>query len=166
MAPYHTFMDFNEPELPGIVVPQPVYTAPGQFTQLHTIRFYEGGRPGMRLSNALNRVFQNLARGNDVPQLSEQAKKITIRINWPGYQSWSQVVHAFDHSYETRPITIAKLAHEIAKNVRLLKSDMRGVACSSADWSLDQINVEELVLVELRHVSTGSWQPVLCLDRH
>lgn len=119
-TPYHTFLDFGDnANLPGIVVPQPVYTAPGQFTQLPTIRFSEGGRPGMSLANALNKVFQNMNQSNDVPRLSEQAKKITIRINWPGYQPWSYVVHAFDHSYEVRPITLAKLAHEIAKTVRL-----------------------------------------------
>ncbi|GJE92940.1 hypothetical protein PsYK624_090990 [Phanerochaete sordida] len=163
---FHTFMDFGDAALPGIVVPQPVYTAPGQFAQLPTIRFTEGGRPGVRLSNALNKVFQNLAKSNEVPKLSEQAKKITIRINWPGYQPWSYVVHAFDHSYEVRPITLAKLAHEVAKTVRLLKNDMATSGTVSPDWSLNNVNIEELVLLELRHVSTGSWQPVLCLDRH
>ena len=29
------------------------------------------------------------------------------------------------------------------------------------DWQLTQIRLEDLCLVELRHVSKGAWQPVL-----
>ena len=43
---------------------------------------------------------------------------------------------------------------------------MGGVQSAANGWTLDNINLEEIVLLELRHVSTGSWQPVLCLDRH
>ena len=32
------------------------------------------------------------------------------------------------------------------------------------NWSLDKLNLDTLLLLELRHVSAGSWQPVLSLD--
>ena len=100
-------------------------------------------------------------------------------LQWPGYEPWHYVVHTYDHAYDSRPITLARLAQEVAKAVRQFKQvstglrlhkskrltiiiqDMTGIQSREPSWSMDLINVEDLFLVELRHVSTGSWQPVL-----
>ena len=99
---------------------------------------------------------------------------------WPGYQPWHYVFHIYDHAYESKPITLAKLAHEVAKAVRQFKQvstnpslsrqlgltscniqDMNGIASTEQGWSVNNVKLESLFLLELRHVSTGSWQPVL-----
>ena len=46
----------------------------------------------------------------------------------------------------------------------LLAQDLATVASTETrqDWWLSNVRFNELYLVELRHVSQGSWQPVLC----
>ena len=90
-----------------------------------------------------------------------------------------------DNTVNRQPFTLAQLAHAIAKavhkfylvrvtqssaergtNTRRLQ-DMRQVrsAETSSDWWLSQIDISDLYIMELRHVSKGSWQPVLSCRR-
>ncbi len=39
-------------------------------------------------------------------------------MQWPGYDTWSDNIHAFDHTNAVNPITLARLAHVVAKEVR------------------------------------------------
>lgn len=192
-------MDGSIPQR-GVIVPQPVYRAPAQFSPLHPIKFAENRQHGMNLGNALKKNFAGLANKDVRPVISETAKKVTIRVNvrtftpqsaandyspafaqWPGYEAWSTVVHIVDHSFEGRPTNMAKLAHDIAKVINELKKvcpwrpgfglsdrydsqDMSAVQPRDPNWSLDKLSLDSLLLLELRHVSAGSWQPVLSLD--
>lgn len=106
-------------------------------------------------------------------------------LQWPGYDSWHDNIHVFDHTTATRPYTLEKLAHVVSKAVHkfmtvcpnaqsrqlfrfvltsLVQQDMSNVQSTERrpDWWLRTIRFEDLVLLELRHVSKGSWQPVLC----
>ena len=131
-------MDGSIPQR-GLIVPQPVYRAPAQFSPLRPIKFSENGQHGMNLGNALKKNFAGLANRDVRPVISETAKKVTIRVNvrshnrpssdayspapaqWPGYEAWSTLVHIVDHSFEGRPTNMAKLAHDIAKVINELK---------------------------------------------
>lgn len=132
-------MDGSIPQR-GVIVPQPVYRAPAQFSPLNPIKFAENRQHGMNLGNALKKNFAGLANRDVRPVISETAKKVTIRVNvrtlpakrrragthplaaqWPGYEAWSTVVHIVDHSFEGRPTNMAKLAHDIAKVINELK---------------------------------------------
>lgn len=167
-------MDGSIPQR-GVIVPQPVYRAPAQFSPLHPIKFAENRQHGMNLGNALKKNFAGLANKDVRPVISE-----TAFAQWPGYEAWSTVVHIVDHSFEGRPTNMAKLAHDIAKVINELKKvcpwrpgfglsdrydsqDMSAVQPRDPNWSLDKLSLDSLLLLELRHVSAGSWQPVLSL---
>ena len=103
----------------------------------------------------------------------------TSFLQWPGYTPWHSVFHVYDHAYEAKGITLARLAYEVARAVKQFKEvistqfavesnadnrnmqDVSGTASTEQGWSVNHIDLEDLFLLELRHVSTGSWQPVL-----
>ena len=41
---------------------------------------------------------------------------------WPGYDTWHYVVHVYDHSYDSKPITLARLSKEVAKAFAQMKA--------------------------------------------
>ncbi|KAI0347635.1 hypothetical protein BDW22DRAFT_1349660 [Trametopsis cervina] len=64
------------------------------------------------------------------------------------------------------PITRAKLAQYVVKGVRQCLQEMSRSSTSKdprPDWHITRYSFEKLVLLELRHVSVGSWQPVLAV---
>ena len=60
--------------------------------------------------------------------MSELRSILTNALQWPGYEPWSTVVHIVDHSYEVRPSSLGKLAHDIAKVINELKKVQRFLA--------------------------------------
>ncbi|PSS37256.1 hypothetical protein PHLCEN_2v894 [Hermanssonia centrifuga] len=161
-------MDYPENcQLPGLIVPQVVFSAPQPYARRESIRFTENGRPGILLRHACSENFSGMADRATYPTLTTTSMKITIRINWPGYPPWAQQMHAFTHASVSEPITKQRLAYDIARLVNLFLNDMANVqsmdrSAPGIAWSVPNIRLDDLVLLELRHVSTGSWQPVLC----
>jgi hypothetical protein len=66
--------------VPGIIVPQQVYSLRQPYERLPDVRFSVNGVMGIRLADALNPRFQ-LDDAEVVPRLSPQARKITLRVN-------------------------------------------------------------------------------------
>lgn len=80
MAASHTFLDYTQrfPGLPGIIVPQTVYTGANPFVPLQPIVFYEQGRVGVGIETVLQQNFGTLDRaGEGVPF---NATRISCRI--------------------------------------------------------------------------------------
>ncbi|KAI0337943.1 hypothetical protein BDW22DRAFT_1348811 [Trametopsis cervina] len=161
----HTFM--TVPEGPGIIVPQMVYRAQTSYSPLESIQFCVGGTLGIPLADALNlpSIFGTLDGAKDEITLSATARKTALRIFWPGYDVWSDNIHLFDHNYNADPITRAKLAHEVAKKLRTCLQELSTVPSRDPrpDWHATRYSIDQLILLELRHVSAGSWQPVLAV---
>ncbi|KAI0696155.1 hypothetical protein BC835DRAFT_1414416 [Cytidiella melzeri] len=162
----HSFMDFhgraNVSE--GWIIPQDVYHLPHPYTRLPTVSFTVNGQLGILLEDAKDPNFRGLDNAQFVPCLAETAKKITIRILWPGYEPWHDILHVYDHTYNANPCTMKKLARIIAQKVEAFLDDTRAVDSKETEntsWWLKQYPFGRLVLLELRHVSAGSWQPVL-----
>ena len=65
----------------GFLVPQSVYRAGSNFNQLPTIRFQDGGMPGITIGKAGRNETSQLAYAGLQPRMSDTAKKITLRIN-------------------------------------------------------------------------------------
>ena len=63
------------------MVPQSVYTTGTSFDQLQTIRFEDNGRPGISTAKAYRKETAQLANASTQPQMSEAARKVTLRIN-------------------------------------------------------------------------------------
>jgi hypothetical protein len=66
--------------VPGIIVPQAVFSLRQPYERLPDVRFSVNGVRGIRLADALNPRFQ-LDDAEVVPRLSPQARKITLRVN-------------------------------------------------------------------------------------
>jgi len=93
-----------------------------------------------------------------------------VRINWPGYNSWSRQIPTRDFRNPPGPITRAKLAKNVAKSVARFIVEMTGKPMeedADAAWQVGPaphfIHINQLALVRLEHVSKGSWQAQLCL---
>ena len=108
-----------------------------------------------------------------------------IQNQWPGYQPWSRQIPTRDFRNPPGPITRSKLAKNVAKSVgRFITvgavsshydncltgpcqehQDRPMEEDGDAAWlvGLRRIEVNDLVLVRLDHVSKGSWQAHLQL---
>ena len=93
-------------------------------------------------------------------------------MKWPGYRQWSRQIPTKDFRSPPQPITLAKLAENVAKCVRRFMTDRKGAPQEEdADprWHIgdgpNDVKLDDLVLVSIHHVSLGSWQPQLRLIR-
>ncbi|KAI0339076.1 hypothetical protein BDW22DRAFT_1361993 [Trametopsis cervina] len=162
----HTFVDYlYRTVIPGWIVPQRVYrTDIAGFQPRPPVQFHVYGQFGIRLTDALAQNFAGLTDSSRQVVLTETGMKIAVRIWWPGYERWLKHTHAYGHSSERPPITLSQLAYRVSRLVQEFQEEMRGKASTerSPDWWISNVPFHQLVLLELRHVSTGSWQPVLC----
>ncbi|KAI0087971.1 hypothetical protein BDY19DRAFT_994394 [Irpex rosettiformis] len=165
MSEFHTFLYYaNRVVVPGFVIPQRVYRTDTVFQPSPPVQFFDRGHFGIRLTDALSSNSSGLADGSRPIVLTQSAMKIAIRIWWPGYDKWMKHMHVYGHTSDRLPITKAMLALHVARLVQEFRNDMinEQSADGSRDWWLSNIPFDKIVLVELRHVSPGSWQPVLC----
>lgn len=151
--------------------------------------FYSGGstRCGILLKDALHsrtRKLQNRdkavfeGRGPSVSIRLEVRASLTAidscssRLQWPGYRQWSKQIPTKDFRNPPCPITLAKLARNVAKCVQRFIQERRTTVMeddSDHRWRIgdgpNDIKLEDLILVSMHHVSLGSWQPQLRLVR-
>jgi len=122
---------------------------------------------GIPLRDAMHGRFAHLV-ARDEPMFQERGPSISVRINWPGYQPWSRQIPTRDFRNPPGPITRAKLAKNVAKSVGRFIAEHKGRPMEEdgdAAWIVGggHIDVFDLVLVRLDHVSKGSWQAQLQL---
>ncbi|OAX40574.1 hypothetical protein K503DRAFT_687269 [Rhizopogon vinicolor AM-OR11-026] len=93
----------------------------------------------------------------------------SIRIEWPGYPSFTKQIASKDWKKTRSPNTREKLAVKVADAVYTFFQKHANTSCDPPNsiWRIgsDGIRIEDLVLVSLHRVSQGSWQPKLCLLR-
>ncbi|KAH9993734.1 hypothetical protein BJV74DRAFT_366639 [Russula compacta] len=124
---------------------------------------------GIPLRDAMHGRFARLL-SRDEPMFKERGPSISVRINWPGYQPWSRQIPTRDFRNPPGPITRAKLAKNVAKSVSRFIVEHKGRQMEEDGdpaWVVGpgKIDVYDLVLVRLDHVSKGSWQAQLQLIR-
>ncbi|KAI0092313.1 hypothetical protein BDY19DRAFT_929405 [Irpex rosettiformis] len=161
---YHVFTNCRVNHSRGILVPQIVYNpATPPFPKLPDITFAQGQHCGVSLLSALGCHQAILADGETRPVMTTTSTKIKIRILWPGYQEFSKDINVREHTRAGDPIPKWKLAFCVAQVVQAFYT---GAVLSGnpEDWSIHRIPFGSLRLLELRHVSTGSWQPVLIYE--
>ncbi|EKM52681.1 uncharacterized protein PHACADRAFT_211903 [Phanerochaete carnosa HHB-10118-sp] len=153
----------NVPNAPGILVPQKIYNNHGAtFERRASVIF----PPGTSLRRALARAFANDTRFQQRISTSDPSKlKFTLRLEWPGYAPWNCNIQGTERAGHSEPVLLSVLAERVAHAVEkfLAKSVQQNadIPPSKPGWNVDAIRFEGLSLVELRHVSEGSWQPVL-----
>ncbi|KAI0696174.1 hypothetical protein BC835DRAFT_1414432 [Cytidiella melzeri] len=103
----------------GQEVPQPLYRLSRPFSRFPPITFEENGCLGVRLGHALREELHGLRYSGTTPLLANTANKITLRINWPGYPPWCDAIHVYNFAHKSQPITLARLAHLVARKIKL-----------------------------------------------
>ncbi|KIP06391.1 hypothetical protein PHLGIDRAFT_119016 [Phlebiopsis gigantea 11061_1 CR5-6] len=136
-----------------------------------SVQFRVNGTLGVRLRDALRypttHNIQGLYDPNALPILSHTSLRVTIRIQWPGYESWTDPngIHQYDHGYEANLRNRQHIAWQVARSVKTFYDEMRTTQGIEPGWSLGRmatsIAFDDLYLIELRNASRGSWQPVL-----
>lgn len=168
------------PNSRGVAVPQKMYKPHTQSDRRRyveevelepPIMFYlQGpGECGIPLRDALTGKYIRLL-GRDDPMFRERGPSVSIRLRWPGYGNWSRQIPTKDFRSPPCPITRSKLAKNIARTVeRFIKEKSRTAMDPDEDprWKVGPgcITIDDLVLVGLQHVSKGSWQCHLRLNR-
>jgi len=129
------------------------------------------GQCGIPLHDALHSRVKNLVNREQVV-FEGRGPSVSIRLEWPGYRQWSRQIPTKDFRSPPGPITIAKLAKNVAKCVQRFMLDRKMLPMedgSDEKWRIGDrscdIKVEDLMLVSIHHVSLGSWQPQLRLRR-
>jgi len=121
----------------------------------------------MPLRDALHGRFAKVV-GSDELAFQQRDHSISVRLNWPGYQPWSRQIPTRDFRNPPGPITRSKLAKIVAKSVARFIAEHQGRPMEEdgdPNWAVGdhKIEVNDLVLMRLDHVSKGSWQPQLQL---
>ncbi|KAN0082522.1 hypothetical protein V8E55_008317 [Tylopilus felleus] len=116
------------------------------------------------LSNKVHRLV-----GGSEPAFTECGPSIDIRVQWPGYQPCYECVSTRNVRHG-HMISKAELAEVVAKCVKQFMDSMSTQAIQAgSDWRWRvgrfAIRVDDIILVSLHHVSQGSWQPQLRLNR-
>jgi len=129
------------------------------------------GQYGISLYDALHSRVKNLVNREQVV-FEGRGPSVSIRLEWPGYRQWSRQIPTKDFRSPPGPITIAKLAKNVAKCVQRFMLDRKMLPMEDGcdeRWRIGDrpgdIKVEDLMLVSIHHVSLGSWQPQLRLRR-
>lgn len=166
---YHHFLTVVPSR--GFIVPQETYVSESpSYAQCATIFFDEGGLPGVSLARALPSGFYRgghctLSNAAERPHISATGLRTILRILVRCYStlsSCSDFVLAFtvarlscmvsSHYCEGAESRLRRHTHHQSKaRPRHSQSCLEFLFCS----------FEDLLLVQLLHVSTGSWQPVL-----
>ncbi|KAG1867274.1 hypothetical protein DFJ58DRAFT_769234 [Suillus subalutaceus] len=156
----------------GPTVPQQLYNV----GTTHAFHFTTGsGMPvvfnvaegaGIPLQLLLHRQTIQLQGGND--SISDMSgDTISIRIEWPGYKSFTKQIASKDWKKTRSPNTRERLAMKVAGAVQSFFKKHANTPCDPPDsrWRIgpNGIRFEDLALVSLHRVSQGSWQPKLCL---
>lgn len=121
---------------------------------------------GIPLEQLLHRQTIHLQAGDE--RISDMSgDTISIRIEWPGYPSFTKQIASKDWRKTRSPNTREMLAYKVAGAVQAFFKKHANTPCDSR-WRIgpNGIRIEHLVLVSLHRVSQGSWQPKLCLLRN
>ncbi|EIW79211.1 hypothetical protein CONPUDRAFT_83494 [Coniophora puteana RWD-64-598 SS2] len=125
---------------------------------------------GVPLIDALRSSCKHLIDKEDVV-FEGEGPSVSIRIQWPGYASWTRQIPTKDFRTPKQPITREKLAKNIANCVKRFIEGMEKKPMEDDEdpkWRVggrNSIKLEDLILVSVHHVSQGSWQPQLRMRR-
>lgn len=156
----------------GPTIPQQLYNV-GTTNAFHfttgggmPVVFNVANGTGVPLQQLLHRQAVQL-QAKDERILDMSGDTISIRIEWPGYPSYTKQIASKDWKKTRSPNTRERLATKVAEAVRSFFKKHANTPCNplNSRWRIgpNGILVEHLVLVSLHRVSQGSWQPKLCL---
>jgi len=137
--------------------------------------FFEGvdGQLGLSLELAAAGGCHCLTNAQRFAPLGPSEKSVTdIRIRWLGYREFNCQIQIRDETRERNPITIARLAHHIARSVdaflKICQPDPECLDGRRNRWRIGPGGIEgsDIVIIGVIQVSAGSWMPILQLSRY
>lgn len=151
-----------------VPVPQrPYRAARGSLEQLSPpLEFWKDNVAGVSVSELLGPNPPKLDHG-DMQVFCDCGESVSIRINWPKISKWTEQFATLNHKRERQPITLNKAAVLVARKIERFfnwartQMEEARTPTESCEWKLGDnwIRLEDLVLLALRRVSRGSWQP-------
>jgi len=123
------------------------------------------GGSGIELTDVLDDSLDDLVGRDDPMFPNHTGLSISLRLEWPGYKSWTKQVNTKDWRREPKLITRAKLARQVTKLVQdfIRNNKSEPVADGFEMWKVGPgfIQARDLVLVGLTQVAKSSWQAEL-----
>ncbi|OJT01611.1 hypothetical protein TRAPUB_7953 [Trametes pubescens] len=146
------------------LLPQQEYVAKRRFQPKPPVLFRTWSTPYVKLADALTgNVALLLGRDEAVLPEDHLSQKQSLRLEIVGCRSYERQINVRNPANGFRSITKGKLAEKIAREIHDYMNRHQ-----SAPFGLPRLGLgpgtagfERLVLLELRHVSKSSWQPVL-----
>ncbi|KAI9064262.1 hypothetical protein FKP32DRAFT_1685624 [Trametes sanguinea] len=147
------------------VLPQRDYIAKRQFQPRASVIFRTANEPFIRLADALAGNIAGLL-GRDEPVFSQAhlTQKQSLRLEIVGSRSYERQINVRSPAHGSSSITKGRLAEKIARELfeYLARYQVTPlVVSSSITLGQGTRDFGKLVLLELRHVSKSSWQPIL-----
>ncbi|KAF7796695.1 hypothetical protein EIP86_007878 [Pleurotus ostreatoroseus] len=159
---YHTeiqqgYVSTIPPPRPYLVqVSQYQYETSRTFDRPPPIAFYVNGHKGILLSHALARIFGGLFEGERSVERFSNADKTTYRLFVPGCNPFERHSPARRATTSREFVSRQTIARHVAKAVQAFIERNGGIWHDSVAGN---VMFEEILLLELRRVSEGSWQP-------
>ncbi|OSD01677.1 hypothetical protein PYCCODRAFT_1369048 [Trametes coccinea BRFM310] len=146
------------------VLPQHDYVAKRQFQPRPSIVFRTATEPFIRLADALaGNIAGLLGRDEAVFSQAHLTQKQSLRLEIVGSRSYERQINVRSPAHGSSSITKGRLAEKIARELFEYFARYQVAPLVSSNVSLRQGTRDfgKLVLLELRHVSKSSWQPIL-----
>ncbi|KAI0301642.1 hypothetical protein B0F90DRAFT_1628618 [Multifurca ochricompacta] len=127
----------------------------------------DDGSIGMSLSDVVLGNFRRLL--DSVQQVNVGGRtSVHIRINWPGYHEWKRQFQTRDETPNRNPITFEKFVRHIGRSVdKFMSEAVSELHQGDPRWRIGSggITRNDIILVGAVHVSSGSWMPIIQLNR-
>jgi hypothetical protein len=127
------------------------------------------GRLGLPLDVAISGRCHSLLNAQYFAPLGPQTTTY-IRILWPGYVEFKRQVQIKDETHQRNTVTLSKFAQHLGRSVdAFLRSLQPDNANPQPKWWIGGgrgIQPNEIVIIGAIQVSSGSWMPILQLNRY
>jgi len=127
----------------------------------------DDGTIGMSLSDVVHGNFRRLTDSVQPVNVGGRTS-VHIRMNWPGYTEWKRQFQTRDETPNRNPITFEKFVRHIGRSVdKFMSGVVSEVHQGDPRWRIgyNGITRNDIILVGVVHVSSGSWMPILQLNR-
>ncbi|KAA1468810.1 hypothetical protein DENSPDRAFT_878423 [Dentipellis sp. KUC8613] len=130
---------------------------------------HNNGTIGMTLEDAVQGRCDSLREVGIAPYMGNKSST-QIRIGWLGYEDYHRQVQIKDETSAKQPINLQHLVQHVGRTVDyFLQFKKEDAENPSHNWRVggpDGITRDEINVLGLIHVSSGSWMPLLHVTRN
>ncbi|KZV67890.1 hypothetical protein PENSPDRAFT_754594 [Peniophora sp. CONT] len=93
---------------------------------------------------------------------------VHLRIQWPGYKEWRRQFQTRDETAARSVITLDRFIRHVGRSLdRFLEAMSSEIPDGFPQWRIgpNAIGRQDITIVGVAHVSSGSWMPILQLTR-